>query len=44
MANQKQFADFMVDGVTCRTDGIRTDVFGNVWASSNAGRASATAA
>ena len=32
-----QFADFMVDGVTCRTDGIRTDVFGNLWASSNAG-------
>ena len=32
-----QFADFMVDGITCRTDGIRTDVFGNLWASSNAG-------
>jgi gluconolactonase len=33
----RQFADFMVDGVTCRTDGVRTDVFGNVFASSNAG-------
>lgn len=33
----RQFADFTVDGITCRTDGIRTDVFGNLWASSNAG-------
>jgi gluconolactonase len=33
----RQFADFMVDGIPCRTDGIRTDVFGNLWASSNAG-------
>ena len=33
----RRFADFMVDGITCRTDGIRTDVFGNLWASSNAG-------
>ena len=33
----RQFADFMVDGVRCGTDGIRTDVFGNLWASSNAG-------
>jgi gluconolactonase len=32
-----RLADFMVDGITCRTDGIRTDVFGNLWASSNAG-------
>ena len=32
-----RFADFMVDGIPCRTDGIRTDVFGNLWASSNAG-------
>jgi len=37
VSSQKQFADFMVDGVRCGTDGIRTDVFGNVWASSNAG-------
>jgi gluconolactonase len=33
----RQFADFMVDGIRCGTDGIRTDVFGNLWASSNAG-------
>jgi gluconolactonase len=33
----RRFADFMVDGITCRTDGIRADVFGNLWASSNAG-------
>jgi gluconolactonase len=25
------FADFMVDGVRCGNDGIRTDVFGNLW-------------
>jgi gluconolactonase len=37
VTNQRQFADFMVDGVRCGTDGIRTDVFGNLWASSNAG-------
>jgi gluconolactonase len=37
VSNPRQFADFMVDGVRCGTDGIRTDVFGNVWASSNAG-------
>ena len=33
----KQFADFTVDGVACRTDGIRADVYGNLWCSSNAG-------
>jgi gluconolactonase len=37
VSNQRQFADFMVDTVRCGTDGIRTDVFGNLWASSNAG-------
>ena len=37
LANQKQFADFVVDGVRCNTDGIRTDVQGNLWCSSNAG-------
>jgi gluconolactonase len=34
----KQFADFTVDSVPCRTDGIRADVYGNLWCSSNAGR------
>jgi gluconolactonase len=33
----RQFADFVVDSIPCRTDGIRTDVYGNLWASSNAG-------
>ena len=29
----------MIDGVKCGPDGVRCDVDGNVWASSNAGRA-----
>lgn len=33
----RQFAEFTIDGVACRTDGIRADVFGNLWCSSNAG-------
>jgi gluconolactonase len=37
VSKPRQFADFMVDGITCRTDGIRADVYGNLWASSNAG-------
>jgi gluconolactonase len=37
IVNQKTFADFMVDGIRCGPDGIRTDVYGNVWAPSNAG-------
>ncbi len=39
LSNRKQFADFMVDGVKCGPDGVRCDVYGNLWASSNAGRA-----
>jgi gluconolactonase len=38
VSNVKPFADFTVDGIPCRTDGIRADVFGNLWCSSNAGR------
>lgn len=38
LSNGKQFADFMIDGIKCGPDGIRTDVNGNLWASSNAGR------
>ena len=34
----KQFLDMTIDGVSCRTDGIRVDVQGNLWCSSNAGR------
>jgi gluconolactonase len=35
----KQFANLVVDGVPCRTDGVRVDVRDNVWCSSNAGQA-----
>jgi gluconolactonase len=38
-SNRKLFSDFMVDGVKCGPDGVRCDVNGNLWASSNAGRA-----
>jgi gluconolactonase len=37
-SNGKRFSDFMIDGVKCGPDGIRTDVYGNVWCASNAGR------
>jgi gluconolactonase len=33
----KQFAEMRADGIPCRTDGVRVDVFGNLWCSSNAG-------
>ncbi len=36
--NGKRFSDFMVDDVKCGPDGIRCDVEGNLWCSSNAGR------
>ena len=39
LSNQKLFTDCMVDGVKCGPDGMRCDVEGNVWCSSNAGRA-----
>ena len=39
LSNQKLFSDFMIDGVKCGPDGVRCDVDGNVWVSSNAGRA-----
>jgi len=38
LSNQKQFTDLMIDGVQCRTDGVRADVNGNLWCSSNAGQ------
>jgi gluconolactonase len=38
LANQKRFTDCMVDGIKCGPDGMRCDVDGNVWVSSNAGR------
>jgi gluconolactonase len=39
LSNRKLFSDFMIDGVKCGPDGARCDVDGNVWVSSNAGRA-----
>ncbi len=39
LANVRRFSDFMIDGVKCGPDGVRCDVDGNVWCSSNAGRA-----
>jgi len=39
VSNRKLFSDFMVDGVKCGPDGVRCDVDGNLWCSSNAGRA-----
>ena len=38
LANQKRFADYTIEGVRCSPDGVRCDVDGNVWCSSNAGR------
>jgi gluconolactonase len=38
-ANRKLFSEFVIDGVKCSPDGLRCDVEGNLWASSNAGRA-----
>lgn len=37
LTNIQPFSSVMVDGVRCGTDGVRTDVHGNVWCSSNAG-------
>jgi gluconolactonase len=37
--NRKLFTDCMIDGVKCGPDGLRCDVEGNLWVSSNAGRA-----
>jgi len=31
------FSNFMIDGIRCGPDGIRTDVYGNLWCGSNAG-------
>jgi gluconolactonase len=36
--NGRLFSDCVVDGVKCGPDGLAVDVYGNVWASSNAGR------
>jgi gluconolactonase len=38
LSHPRLFSDCMIDGVKCGPDGIRCDVEGNVWISSNAGR------
>lgn len=37
--NGRLFSDCMVDDIKCSPDGVCTDVFGNLWASSSAGHA-----
>jgi len=39
LSNRKLFSECMIDDVKCAPDGLRADVEGNLWASSNAGRA-----
>ena len=39
LANHRLLSDCVIDGVKCGPDGIRADVYGNLWISSNAGRA-----
>jgi gluconolactonase len=36
VANKRLFTDMMLDGIKCGPDGMRADVFGNLWISSNA--------
>jgi len=38
VSNRKLFTDCMIDSVKCGPDGVRCDVYGNLWSSSNAGR------
>ena len=38
LSGGKLFSNFMIDGVKCGPDGVRADVDGNLWCSSNAGR------
>src|SRR5215469_1689464 len=35
VSNKRLFTDCVVDGIKCGPDGMRCDVFGNVWVSSN---------
>jgi gluconolactonase len=37
ISNVQPFSNFMVDGIRCGPDGMRSDVYGNLWCSSNAG-------
>ncbi|HBK09169.1 MAG TPA: gluconolactonase [Acetobacteraceae bacterium] len=36
LGGMRMFTDMMVDGMKCGPDGMRADVFGNLWISSNA--------
>jgi gluconolactonase len=36
VGNQRLFTDLMVDGIHCGPDGMRADIDGNLWCSSNA--------
>lgn len=38
LSNLRRFTDCVIDGVNCGPDGMRCDVDGNLWVSSNAGR------
>jgi gluconolactonase len=38
LANRTLFSAFVIDGVKCSPGGVRCDVGGNLWVSSNAGR------
>ena len=38
LSNQQLFSDFVINGIKCGPDGVRADVDGNLWCSSNAGR------
>jgi gluconolactonase len=35
LSGMRRFTDMMIDGVHCGPDGMRADVFGNLWISSN---------
>lgn len=39
LSNRRRFSDCVIDGIKCGPDGLRCDVDGNLWVSSNAGRA-----
>src|SRR5215471_2773036 len=39
LSNRRLFTNCVVEDVKCAPDGLRTDVDGNIWISSNAGRA-----
>ena len=38
LTNLRRFTDCVVDGVKCGSDGVRSDIDGNIWISSNGGR------